>query len=103
MQMHVAGIADSKLQKSDDQSLLHNQLLIVAEKLKSNADLLQSTGEVSWCEIWNFLGFQDELNLDEIKTNMSKEADELKAEYGKLIAEQDWYVQSQTNQNQTNK
>ena len=90
--MHAAGLQNKKHQELGDQSLLRNKLIIVAEQLKSSFDLLESPGDVSWCDIWKFLGFQDTLNLDDIKASMSETTEMLKAKYTELIAEQDSHV-----------
>ena len=85
----LAGNTRSKFAELDETHKLVDRLLSVAQRLKSNVDLLRSTDSVPWNAIWHFLQFNDALNLQDIEAKITLETDKFKAQYAELLMEQD--------------
>ena len=61
----------------------------MAQRLKSNIDLLRSTGSVSWSAIWQFLNLNDAVDIADVESRLSHETEKLKADYAHLLKKQD--------------
>ena len=59
----------------------------MAQRLKSNIDLLRSTGSVSWSAIWQFLKLNDAVDIVDVESRLSHETEKLKADYGTAAQE----------------
>jgi hypothetical protein len=73
----------------DETHKLVDRLLSVAQRLKSNIDLLRSTGSVSWSAIWQFLKLNDAVDIVDVESRLSHETEKLKADYAQLLKKQD--------------
>ena len=85
----LTGQTKSKFTELDETHKLVDRLLSVAQRLKSNIDLLRSTGSVSWSAIWQFLKLNDAVDIVDVESRLSHETEKLKADYAQLLKKQD--------------